>query len=129
MNKLLSVFLGTVAVAFVQPVQAEPVFIDFDYQYRYGYEYNYDYDDYSYYYYANIYTYNDHSVAFSEPVLISAVCQQPQVPAVIEPQTSAFNHGNVFIEESNIIIDNNFSVECSVLTEKNNPAWVEEAID
>ncbi|AMA08699.1 hypothetical protein [Picosynechococcus sp. PCC 73109] len=119
MNKLFTAALSGLSFIVVQQAKSEPVFIDFDYQYRYGYEYNYDYDDYTYYYHANVYTYSDDSVVFPVKVLVNAACQQPQYPIVLGSEADISNGTDVLIEESNVIIDNDFSTNCSAFTEKN----------
>ena len=128
MYKLFPITLSSLSLIVVQQAKSEPVFIDFDYQYRYGYEYNYDYDDYNYYYHANIYTYSDDSVEFPVKVLINAACQQPQSPVVLNAETDTISSVDVLIEESNVVIDNDFSTDCSAFTEKNMLLWKENNI-
>ncbi len=109
-----TIIVSLSSLLLTQPAQSEPVFIDFDYGYNYGYRFNFDFDDYTYHYHANAYTYDNDSVKFPVPVVVNSACQQPQSPILFNPKTDRLNSEDVFIEKSNIIIDNSFRTKCSV---------------
>ncbi len=116
MKKSLVIVIGSLSLLVSQAaVQAKPVFVDFDYSYSYDYSYNFDYDDYTYHHHANAYTYDDDAVEFPEKVIVNSACQQPQSPKIYNAELDTLGHENIFIEESNIIIDNRFETRCSEL--------------
>lgn len=120
----LSIFSSILMLT--SPVRSEPVFIDFDYSYNYGYEFDFDFDDYTYHYHVNAYTYDNDSVEFLEPVVVNSACQQPQSPIVFGSNIDRLNNEDVFIKQSNIIIDNSFRTKCSDYRSSGLGSWMFE---